>query len=84
VIRELWEGGFWLPAGWDPHREITDDIARVYLMPAATCRASWPGCGADAHRCVRRVGHDGSHRCDCGTPYLNGNGRVHSPRAHRR
>jgi len=23
---------------------------------------------------MRRVGHDGSHRCECGTPCMNGNG----------
>src|SRR6185436_9285984 len=70
-------------AGWNPEREIADEIARVYLMPEARCPVNWPGCEGASHRCVRRVGHDGSHRCECGAPWTNGNGNGSTAPARR-
>jgi hypothetical protein len=83
VLTKLWNG-FWLPTEWNPAREIADDIARVYVMPQTACQVVWPGCEGTAHRCVRRKGHDGFHRCDCGTPYGNGNGNGHRSHVQRR
>src|SRR5262249_26603509 len=72
LLRRLLANGLWFAAGWNPERDIADEIARVYLMPEAACRAVWAGCEGGFHRCARRVGHDGPHRCDCGTPCANG------------
>jgi len=69
ILRWLLANGFWLAAGWDPEREIADEIARVYVMPETRCLSVWAGCEEGSHRCARRVGHDGSHRCECGTPW---------------
>jgi len=37
MLRWLLANGLCLPAGWNPEREIADEIARVYLMPEARC-----------------------------------------------
>jgi hypothetical protein len=65
-LRGLFANGFLLPADWDPDKEIREEIARVYFMAEAACSTTWVGCQKGEHRCGRRLGHDGSHRCQCG------------------
>jgi hypothetical protein len=84
ILRRVLANGLWLAAGWNPEREIADEIARVYVMPETRSQSVWAGCEEGSHRCARRVGHDGSHRCECGTPWTNGNGSSSKAPGRRR
>ena len=83
MLRKLRERWPWL-ARPNQRLKIAVEIAEVYRMPQSTCGMAWPGCQEAEHSCVRKVGHDGQHRCGCGTPYVNGNGRPHRAWVHRR
>jgi hypothetical protein len=84
MIRDLWERGLGLPRWRNRRLEIAAEIAQVYQMPESTCGMAWPGCQESEHACARRIGHDGQHRCGCGTPYANGNGKVQRAWVRRR